>query len=410
LSGEIAGDGPDRVVLSFSGATQGIWKHRWKLGVDRTWAAEIKRFCLDRVQHKTPVYMKDIEERFCSEALGAGLGRAIWGRVLFLLENAETAGHGPPRHFRPFNPLEPVFSLPEWRELYQEAVASTLLEPGRPISDMVRAVHQMLCRRYPAAQLRQLPLKSVAAFLRETRERPAEAAGVAAAAPIGAGRDEGGPVTQATRGPSPSAQGRGMTLEEQVGRFLAENPRASMEEVKTATGQTQGRIQRRKAWKDHNEGVLRDFLESRPEAMAGDVQAILGFSPAKTVGMQAWKARRECKKADGPVRQVKERPLTVPILESRPDKGSSDPAKRCAQREEVFQRILEMVNSATRTTLSRLADADEGELVDHVIGCADEVARAGLDAESAAEILREVVASWLDDREQKRCRGSRGGS
>jgi hypothetical protein len=141
-----------------------------------------------------------------------------------------------------------------------------------------------------------------------------------------------------------------------------------------------------------------------------DVKTILGFSPAKTVGMQAWKASRQCKKVGAPVRQVTERPLTTRILESRPDERSSDPAERCARRDDVFQAILEKSILATRARLSKLADADQAALVDHVLGLMGKVARAGDNTQAAAEILREVVTSWLEDREQERGRGRRGGS
>ena len=63
---EKPGDSPGMVILVFSGATEGIWKHTWQHKTDTATAAAIKQYCQDCVTRGIPIYREIILERLGS--------------------------------------------------------------------------------------------------------------------------------------------------------------------------------------------------------------------------------------------------------------------------------------------------------------------------------------------------------
>jgi hypothetical protein len=201
----------------------------------------------------------------------------------------------------------------------------------------------------------------------------------------------------------------GITAEERVSRWLADNPSTTIEEVTHQTGLTERKIRRTQAWKIHEEDRLDDYLKDNPHATTGDVRATFGFSQAKTVGMRAWKDHRKRLETSRPPPQVKERPLVRTMLECRPDEGSADPAKMFQDREQIFEAILGKAGWRTKGLLRRLTECNREALVDHLVKSMDDGSEEIRDEDTTWAIVLEATGSWLDEHEQQRRRqGGRG--
>jgi hypothetical protein len=340
---------------------------------------------------------------------GEIMGQTTWGAVLLLVENTALASHRRPARFGTAarEPLVTQFS--EWPAIYQAALALNLHSPGQRIRATVLAITRLLGEHYSLGQVRQLPLAEVVAFLQHAHEQGAAVEEGGTPAPPGNRRAGSGGVTPAASEQGRAGCSRRVTAAELVGRCLTDNPAASLKEVMSETGLTEGKIRRTSAWKDHEEGLLNDYLKDCPQATTADVAAALGFSAAKTAGMRAWKDHRARREAARPRHQVKERPLARATLECRPDKGTVDPTETAERRELIFRAVLEDADRDTKARLNGLTDGEREALGEHVLMQMDDGAWEGRGQAETRAIVAEVVRSWLEDHEQERRRQGRRG-
>jgi hypothetical protein len=192
---------------------------------------------------------------------------------------------------------------------------------------------------------------------------------------------------------------------------VAEHPNADVQAVMRDTGLTERKVQRTRAWKEHDEGRLERYLGDHPRAGTADVARAFGFSPAKAVRMRAWQAHQARRQAERARRPVRERPLAPATLACRADDGAADPAARISTREQLFRVLVERAEPEARARLHRLTSAQRESLLDHLLRSTDGAAPAGAGGEERLAIALAVVDSWLDEHEheqEQRHAGRRG--
>jgi hypothetical protein len=328
------------------------------------------------------------------------MGKATWGSVLSLLENEAIAAYGRPQRFGTATSGPPLAQFPEWPAIYQAAVALNLYQLGRPIAETVAVITRLLCAHYLVGQVLQLPLSEVVPTLQRILQQPGQA-GEGAALRV--------PASAAVAGAGPSGPARvggagvpGMTAEERVRGFLADNGRASIEQARNATGLSRQAIRRTQAWKDHDEELLDTFLKKHPDAHISDVTSALGYCKGKICGMRSWREHEARREAAKPPPRVKERPLTQQVLGCRSDAGSAAPDARAEQRDEILRTIRQTADPDTRARLRRLTGADQEVLVGHLLSHMDDAATERPDVQRSRAIMLAVAATWLEEREQER--------
>jgi hypothetical protein len=192
------------------------------------------------------------------------------------------------------------------------------------------------------------------------------------------------------------------TAELLVRQYLKTHPHPQIDEAKRSTSLSENKIRRTQAWKNYENETLDDHLQRHPDANTSDLQREFGFSAAKTVGMDAWKAHRERIEAAKPPRKVRERPLTDDMAICRPDERTVEPHVRVDHRDQLFRTILENADSDTRGQMHRLPLAEREMLLDHVVRSVEDTAFDGSDKERTLAIVLEVARSWLEVREQEK--------
>jgi hypothetical protein len=204
-----------------------------------------------------------------------------------------------------------------------------------------------------------------------------------------------------TSGPVQTRQ-HGQTNDQLVSQYLGTHPSPRIDEVIQATGLSEQRIRQTQAWKDHEESALQKYLLDHPDAGTRDVQRNFCFSPAKTAGMNAWKAHMARKKAAKPPRKIKEKQLTDGMVRNRPNDDSADPSEVVDRREQIFRVVLENADPETKAELQRLPETDRASLVEHILRVMDCNDLSARDSTQALQIMMEVAKSWLDEKEQHR--------
>jgi hypothetical protein len=196
------------------------------------------------------------------------------------------------------------------------------------------------------------------------------------------------------------------TAEELVQQCLSDQPLASMEDIRKATGLSEWTVLRTQTWKEHAERQLEAYLRQHPQANALDVQRALGSSPSKVVTMRAWKDHRERKNADRSRRQVqsRERPLTDAIVNSRADESAVDPATAVSQRDQIFQTVLDQVDVQRRGVLNGLRIDERNALMDRLLLSMDDEGAKSREPDATIAILVEVTQSWLEEWQEERQR------
>jgi hypothetical protein len=331
----------------------------------------------------------------------AGGPGAIWGSVLWLLENPYAMAHGRPARFERHVDSPPLLAQFEgWPEVWQAAAALGLCKPGMQHHDMLLAVTNLLLEHYSNEEMRRLPLSDVVVFLRARSEKGIRTEPIGSPASKG---DQGGTVGAANAAgdePGGAEDRSGATAPERVSRCLAADPSASVEGVMERTGLTKQRVRRTPAWQDHEEAALAVYLSDHPDATTAEAAAALHCSRSKIVDMRAWESHHAQQQAAKPPPRVKERPLSRGILECRADDGAADPTAAPEAWDEISRRLLEGADPDTRGRLNRLNSIGWEALLHHLVklGCAD---LPGYRAEEQRSILEEAALSWLDSWEQE---------
>jgi hypothetical protein len=197
------------------------------------------------------------------------------------------------------------------------------------------------------------------------------------------------------------------TSDERVGRYLETYPNPSIGEATQITALSELRIRRTRAWQEYEEKALDAYLLKHPDAGTPDVEQEFGFSPAKTVGMDAWKAHAQRRDAAKPLPKGRERQLTDSIAKCLSNEGAGDPTKPVEAREEIVRWIIEKADKDTRGKLNRLTSSERDAMLEHILTTCETDNLAGQAGERKLAIILEVVRSWLEDREQEHKHGRR---
>jgi hypothetical protein len=338
--------------------------------------------------------------RRVGKAIGLVKG-GTWGSVLLLQETQHLTAYGRPSWFESGPDDLPVGQFEEWPEVWQAAVALSLRPPGATLRDTLPAITRTLGEYYSDEQMRRLPLSAVADFLRRLREWRSTTA--KAQSPPAPGRpiaDRGdAEATDSNR--DGDAASAGTTPEARVARYLKDHPTALIAEVRTGTELSEQRICRTKAWKNHQEALLKDYLERSPGATVADAAAFLCCSPAKIVTMSAWKSYQARKEATVPQCRVKDRRLTRLMLEGRADDKTADPTGQAEAQDELFQQLMQAVKPETRLQLKKLHAEEKLALIKHLLEEVDLGQVDGLDPKDRFDVLVQLSESWLEKWEQE---------
>jgi hypothetical protein len=192
------------------------------------------------------------------------------------------------------------------------------------------------------------------------------------------------------------------TDEERVARYLASAHSLQIEEARRVTSLSDQRIRLTKAWKSFEERNLDRYLVANPDASTLDVHQEFGFSFGKTNKMNAWKDHMLRRRAAKPPRKPRERPMSVSMLEGRPDEQAADPSDAPQSRESLWRWIVAEAPPETREQLKQLAIAERDVLTQYLLDNLSEADLAGKPRNKKVELFVAVTESWLDAREQER--------
>ena len=190
------------------------------------------------------------------------------------------------------------------------------------------------------------------------------------------------------------------TAEEKVGEVLNTNVLQIKDAtnwvsiVAKSTGLKKGQVWRTKMWQDYQSEAVGRWLVENRSATGTDVRRVFGFHPSKKENLTSvWAAHLKQKKD---TRQVKERPLSVGIMQSRPDERAPEPIEQIDQRDLILQIIRDGVDQQNRGLVNGLSRKMQNDLVEHILRHCDVQDIAHLEGEGDKKrVLATVAESWL---------------
>jgi hypothetical protein len=312
------------------------------------------------------------------------MGEATWGTILFLLENHHLAASSRPERFGPELGPPPFGQFPEWRAIYDTAMQSGLDQPGQRVEGLVLRISHMLVEHYGAGQIRRLPLNCVLAFLRHR---------------------VGLEATAADRSRGSDSVEPWMPAEARLENYLATCTVSTLEEAARSTGISRHKLQKMKAWQDHEETKLGDFLRDNPNAQLSDVRGRFGWSHAKISGKKPWQAHTDQKTSRKTLTEGRQ--LSDAYLRSCPDTTAIEPGRTLEARDELWGGLLNAAPEVTKTKLTHLADADRDLLLEYLVESLDGEQLGGENRQRLWQVAIAAAESWLDEDEQRRRRRNR---